>query len=222
MVEITVCGEAVERASAERATVTVQSRWSADTAEEALRVVSRAHAGVVDDARTHEEAGRAESWRADRVWLSHHHEWVGDDKARRLVHTANATVTITFTDFEALGTWIGQLGVEDAHEVGQIAWSLSEQTERERGRAARSRAVADALERAGDYAAAAGLGTPAVSAIREPGTTPPQPMPHAARMAAYTVGGAPESLAVELEAGEIEVHAEVEVTCVAEPQRHIA
>ena len=43
-------------------------------------------------------------------------------------------------------------------------------------------------------------------------------MLHAARMAAYTVGGAPESLAVELEAGEIEVHAEVEVTCVAEPQ----
>ena len=47
-------------------------------------------------------------------------------------------------------------------------------------------------------------------------------MLHAARMGALSVGGAPESLAVELEAGEIEVRAEVEVTCVAEPQRHIA
>lgn len=221
MVEITVCGTAVERASAERATVTVQSRWSAATAKAAMHAVAEAHERLVTDALGHERSGAAESWHADRIWISHHQEWVGEGQPRNPVYTAAAAVTVRFIDFEALGAWIGSIGLHQTHEVGGIQWSLSEQTERTLAKDARSRAIADAVERAGDYAGAAGLGTPIVDAIQEPGTTsPPAPIARArsSAMAMESVGAAP---AVSFEAGELEVHAAVEVRFVADALRHI-
>lgn len=221
MVEITVCGQAIERASAERATVTVQSRHSAPSAEEAMRTVAAAHERLVADARAHEAAGAAESWHADRVWISHSQEWVGEGQPRRSVYSAAAAVTVRFIDFEVLGTWIGAVGVHETHEVGGIQWSLSEETERARARAARTRAIADAAERAADYAAAAGLGTPVVDGIQEPGTTTPGPRAPKARMETMAFAASADAApAVAFEAGEIEVRAAVEVRFVAEPQRH--
>ncbi|MCH1883585.1 SIMPL domain-containing protein [Agrococcus sp. ARC_14] len=221
MVEITVCGTAVERASAERATVTVQSRWSAPRPDEAMRAVAEAHERLITDAKGHESAGAAESWHADRVWISHHEEWVGEGQPRRSVYTAAASVTVRFRDFEVLGTWIGVVGLHQTHEVGGIAWSLSEETERERAKAARTRAIADAVERAGDYASAAGLGAPVVDAIQEPGTTPPAPPRGKARMATMAMESADAAPAVSLEAGELEVRAAVEVRFVADALRHV-
>lgn len=222
MVEITVCGQAIERASAERASVTVQSRWNAASAEEAMRAVAQAHERLVTDAKAHQAAGAAESWHADRIWITHQQEWVGEGLPRRSVYTAAASVTVRFIDFEVLGAWIGRVGVHQTHEVGGIQWSLSDETERERSRAARTRAIADAVERAADYAAAAGLGTPVVDGIQEPGTTPPQVRAGKARMETMAFTASADSApAVSLEAGEIEVKAAVEVRFVSEPLRHV-
>lgn len=221
MVEITVCGQAVERASAERASVTVQSRWSAPSARAAMEAVATAHERLVADAKAHEAAGAAESWHADRVWISHSQEWVGEGEPRRSVYTAAASVTVCFIDFEVLGSWIGSIGVHETHEVGGIAWSLSDETERARARAARTRAIADAVERAADYADAAALGTPVVDAIQEPGTTPPSPRAGGARMESMAFAASADAgPAVSFEAGEIEVHAAVEVRFVAEARQH--
>lgn len=222
MVEITVCGSALERASAERATVTVHSRWSAASAQTAMHAVAEAHERLVSDAKAQEASGAAESWHADRVWISHHEEWVGEGLPRRSVYTASAAVTVRFIDFEVLGSWVGSVGVHPTHEVGGIQWSLSVETERQLAKAARTRAVADAVERAGDYAAAAGLGTPVVDGLQEPGTTSPVPRAGSARMETMALAAAPDAgPAISFEPGEIEVHAAVEVRFVAEPQRHI-
>lgn len=217
MVEITVCGRAVERASAERATVTVHSRWSAPSAKDAMHAVADAHARLVQDAEAHEASGAAESWHADRVWIGHHQEWVGEGEPRRSVHTASAAVTVRFRDFEALGAWIGSVGVHRTHEVGAVEWSLSEQTARERARTARSRAIADAVERAADYAAAAGLSGPVVDGIREPDAAPPASREGRARVATMALEAADAGPAISFEAGQLEVHAAVEVRFVAGP-----
>lgn len=210
MVEITVEGEAVRRAAAERARITVQSRWQAEAPEAAMGAVTAAHQSVVDDAKRLVDAGSAESWHADRVWLSHHREWVGEGQPQRTVYTAAAAVTATFVDLDALGRWLASLGGEQVHEVGEIAWTLTEETERTLARGARQDAVADAVERAADYAAAASLGPVRVVAIREPGLAQPGPSPKARgveMMAMADAGGAP----VALRAGEVEVRAAVEV-----------
>ncbi|WP_413316279.1 SIMPL domain-containing protein [Agrococcus sp. 1P02AA] len=218
MVDITVRGTAIERASAELATVTVRARASAASPEAAMRTVADAHERLVADARGHVQAGAAASWHADRAWISHHEEWVGEGEPRRSVFTAAAAVTVRFTDFEALGAWIGAVGMHEAHEVGGIEWSLTDATERERSRLARTRAIADAVERAADYASAAGLATPVVDAIQEPGTiSPPLPMAKGAPRMAMLSAEADAAPTVSLEAGEIEVGATVEVRFVADP-----
>ncbi|UOW00145.1 SIMPL domain-containing protein [Agrococcus sp. SCSIO52902] len=218
MVEILVTGEAVERAAAERATVTVQSRWQADAPEAAMTLVAKAHSRVSAEARAFAESGAVDTWHADRVWVSHHREWVGEGQPQRLVFTASASVTATFVDVEALGTWIGELGAEQVHEVGGIAWSLAEGTERELASRARSRAIADAVARAADYAEAAGLGAPVVRSIREPGVEPPRPLlaKRQRGVESMVLGAADAGGAVELAAGDIEVQALVEVGFSAE------
>ncbi|MGM1030094.1 MAG: SIMPL domain-containing protein [Actinomycetota bacterium] len=220
MVEILVRGEAVERAPAERASVTVQSRWQADAPDEAMGLVGEAHARVAAEARAFAESGAVESWHADRVWVSHHREWVGEGQPQRLVFTASAAVTATFVDVDALGAWIGELGALQVHEVSGIDWSLAEGTERELAARARARAIDDAVTRAGDYAGAAGLAAPAIASIREPEAQSGGPRPPLAKrrgaelMAASEAGGA-----IELSAGELEVRAVIEVGFAASADR---
>lgn len=220
MVEILVRGEAVERAAAERASVTVQSRWQADAPDAAMALVAKAHARVAAEARAFADSGAAESWHADRVWVAHHREWVGEGQPPRLVFTASASVTATFVDVDALGAWIGDLGAGQVHEVSGIEWTLADGTQRELGSRARARAVEDAVARAADYARAASLGTPVITSIREPETGDGGPRPFSAKgrgielMAAGDAGGA-----IELSAGELEVRAAVEVGFAAEPDR---
>lgn len=205
-------GEAALRAAAERATVTVHSRWQADSPDAAMSAVTTAHAAAAERARELADAGAIESWHADRAWVSHHREWVGEGLPQRLVFTASAAVTATFLDVDALGAWIGELGRAPEHEVGGVTWSLAEETERRLAGRARALAIEDARERAADYARAAGLGDPAITAIREPDLDAPGPLGKGrARaegvMLASADGGAP----VALTAGEIEVEAAVEV-----------
>ncbi|ERG62924.1 hypothetical protein L332_00385 [Agrococcus pavilionensis RW1] len=212
MVEILVRGEAALRAAAERATVTVHSRWQADAPDAAMTAVTTAHAAAVERARALAAAGAIESWHADRAWVSHHREWVGEGLPQRLVFTASAALTATFVDVDALGAWIGELGSAPEHEVGGVTWSLAEETERRLSSRARELAVEDARARAADYARAAALDEPAITAIREPDPAPARPFGKArggaeAAMLASADGSAP----VALSAGEIEVEAAVEV-----------
>lgn len=208
MVEITVRGEAVRRAAAERARLTVQSRWQAEQPEAAMAAVQDAHARVVDEVRDLVEGGAAESWHADRVWLSHHREWVAEGQPPRILYTAAASVTATFVDLDALGRWIAALGRDEVHELGEIEWTLTDATHRSLAQRARQDAVADAVERAEDYARAASLGAVRIVAIREPGTGP-QPLAKGRAMDVM-MASAPGGGAVELRAGEVEVAAAVE------------
>lgn len=219
MVEILVRGEAVERAAAERASVTVESRWHADAPEQALARVTEAHGRVVDAARAFAASGAVESWHADRVWVSHHREWVGEGQPQRLVFTASAAVTATFVDVDALGAWIGELGSSQVLEVGGIAWSLAETTQRRLGGHARARAVEDAVARAADYARAAGLSTPVITSIREPAADDGAPRLLAAKGRGVELMAAADAGAIELSAGELEVCAIVEVGFTADPVR---
>lgn len=211
MTSITVVGKGLERAAAERASVVVRSRWDAPTPEEAMRVVAAEHRAVAEDARGFVAAGHAERWHADRVWVSHRQEWVGEGKKSRLVFQAAAGVHITFVDFEALGAWMGEVGQKPVHEIGGIVWSLSDDTDRKLGSLARAGAVADATRRAADFAGAAGLGTPRLLSISEEGAAlrPSPAAPAAFAMRSGAVADAAPS--VELQAGDIEVHSKITV-----------
>lgn len=210
MTQITVSGLGVERAPAERATVVVQTQHRAAHPEEAIRVAAQAHATIAAQARAFVEGGQAERWHADRVWVSHHEQWVGDGKRRDLVFDAAASVHVTFVDFEALGTWIGAVATQPVHQVGGIQWSLSDATRHALGSRARAEAIADAQRKAVDFASAAGLSTPRIASIREGGAEEPVRF-KAQPMAATMRGSAVADTSIALEGSDIEVTSEVQV-----------
>lgn len=210
MTQITVSGLGVERAPAERATVVVQTHATAAHPEEAIRVVSEAHAAIAEQARAFVDGGQAERWHADRVWVSHREQWVGDGKRRDLVFDAAASVHVRFVDFEALGTWIGAVATRPVHQVGGIQWSLSDVTDHALGAKARAEAIADAQRKAVDFASAAGLSSPRIASIREGGADEPDRL-RAQPMAAMMRGAGAADTSIALEASEIEVTSEVRV-----------
>lgn len=210
MTQITVSGLGVERAPAERATVVVQTQHRAAHPEEAIRVVSEAHAAIAAQARAFVDGGQAERWHADRVWVSHQEQWVGDGKRRDLVFDAAASVHVTFVDFEALGTWIGAVATRPVHQVGGIQWSLSDATSHELGSKARAEAIADAQRKAVDFASAAGLSSPRVASIREGAADEPMQF-KAQPMGSMMRGSAAADTSIALEGSDIEVTSEVRV-----------
>lgn len=209
MTDITVLGQGRAQAAAERASVAIRTTSEAKEPAAAMYAAAAAHARVCDEARSHVATGAAERWHADRVAINHRQEWVGENRAPRLVFVASASVTVTFIDTDALGVWVGELGAQPLHELGAISWSLTDATRQRLETEARQRAIADAVARAADYAAAAGLGTPQIASIAEPAAAPPdapQPMFAMARGGVADVGSA-----IELAAGEIDVTASVSV-----------
>ena len=215
MVDITVQGAAVRRAVAERARIEIRSRCTEDAPGAAMQRATEAHARAVAEVRSLETAGAVDTWSADRAWVQHHEEWVGEGRRPRLRFTASATVTARFRDLDAMGALIGALGSREEHELGAAEWSLTDETVRALARDARAAAVADALERARDYATAAGLDEPRLESLREPGASPAPVQPHARAMATMAMPAAEAS--VELSPGQLEVRAAVDATFSAAP-----
>lgn len=211
MTQIIVSGTGVQRAPAERASVVVSTQHRAAHPEDAIRVVADAHAAIAAQARAFVEGGEAERWHADRVWVSHHEQWVGDGKRRDVVFDAAASVHVTFVDFEALGAWIGSVATNPVHQVGGISWSLSDETRHALGSAARAEAIADARRKAADFASAAGLPSPRIASIHE-GGVPDAPLfkPQAMAMG-MRAGSAASEPSIDLQGSEIEVTSEVRV-----------
>ncbi|MFC7432799.1 MULTISPECIES: SIMPL domain-containing protein [unclassified Agrococcus] len=211
MTQIIVSGTGIQRAPAERASVVVSTQHRAAHPEEAIRVVAEAHATIAAQARGFVEGGQAERWHADRVWVSHHEQWVGDGKRRDLVFDAAASVHVTFVDFEALGTWIGAVATMPVHQVGGIQWSLSDATEHELGSTARADAIADAQRKAADFAAAAGLATPRIASIQEAGLAEAPTFKARPMATGMRAGAAAPEPSLDLQGSDIEVTSEVRV-----------
>ena len=76
---------------------------------------------------------------------------------------------MTFQDLEALGGFLDDVGTRDGVTVDQLSWALTDEQERDTARDVRRRAVLDAVERARDYADAAGFGDVTVVAIADVG-----------------------------------------------------
>lgn len=113
--------------------------------------------------------GPATHWSNDRLHTWFERPW--DQHGRQLspVHHAQARIRVTFRDLDALARFLDDVGSRPAVTVEEVTWALTEQHEREFARDARRRAVADAQQRALDYAQAAGLRGVTVTAVADVG-----------------------------------------------------
>jgi uncharacterized protein YggE len=195
---------------------TVYATVSADgpAVEPVLQLVASTVADITASlqARHDAAAGPVTRYAVEQVRKGAHRPYNQDGRQLPLVHTASASVTATFTDFDDLAGWIEQTAGMDGAGINHIEWALSDDHRLTVEREPRQEAVRDARRRAQDYADALGLGPVAVRTISDPGLTGPV---HAkvvmARAMAAPAGGPAE---ITLRPEDVQIESQVEATFV--------
>lgn len=166
---ITVRGEFQARYPAERATITGSVALDGEDRADVFARVSDIAAIVRERLAELKFAQSITSWSADRVQLWAERPWNNEGIQLDPVTHARVGFSATFTDFDALATWIGDSATTDGITFADIAWQLSDATRTAATAEVRSRAVKDAVAKATVYAQSIGLGTVRATALADPG-----------------------------------------------------
>lgn len=132
------------------------------------------------------------------------------DVSRILGYQVSNSVSVTVRDLDALGALLDAVVAQGANDVYGISFFLADTTAA--ARQARTAAVDDAMTKATDIAAAAGLQISRVVSIAERSSPPPTPVDFDA---ADVAESAPSSVPVQ--AGSTEITADVDMTFELEP-----
>jgi uncharacterized protein YggE len=217
-VEITVRGSHTREVPPERAQVRLQVGFDgADPDDVVARTTAAASAvqstvePLVDSAAgpvTESTSGQVRTW-SERPWNQ-------QGEQLPLIHHAQQSFEVEFSDFTALGGWLAQVVALDGVSVGGVSWTLTDERRDAVVAEVRTAAIHDALAKAESYAAALGLLGVAPIAVADAGmlgdNTPtgsgPVPMAMAARM--NDAGPA-----IELDPHDLAITAEVDARFVA-------
>lgn len=155
-----------------------------------------------------------------RTWSSR--PWNNEGRQLPLVHHASATVAVKFSDFAEMSRWIGThtAGTEGFRVTG-IEWALTAARRDQLNKEVRTKAVADAVVRAEQYAAALGFSRVRPVAVADAGMLGSGLVPSGGATAAFMraasapAGGGEVALVPE----DIEVSATVDARFVASAER---
>ena len=207
-VEINVRGSHSVTVRPERATVYAAVSADGPVPEPVVQVVAATLAEVTDHLESLHDQERVTRYSVEQVRKGAHRPYSQDGRQLPLVHTAAASVTATFADFDALAAWVGRVALMDGVGVNHIEWTLTDATLRAVEREIRQEAVRDAVRRAQDYADALDLGPVAVRAISDTGLSGPgQPKVLMARAMADSAGGPPQ---ISLRPDDLQIETQVE------------
>lgn len=173
MTRIAVEGQATRTHPAERGTVNLHVAFSGTLRNDVVEQVARTHTLLVEQAKAHVSAGAAERWDSESV-----HSYVYDDrvknsqaggKQRVRRFRASARLSVTFSDFEVMSTWLADIMDVDGVEIDRMTWALTDETRKALQAEARVEAAEETVVRAQSYADALGLGPVSPVAIYEAG-----------------------------------------------------
>lgn len=221
---ITVQGEHSASYRAERATVSASVRADGPRRDAVFTRAVEASDTVRNliESLHDPEAGPITRWSSDSVRVWSERPWNNEGTQLAPVFHAAVDFAATFSDFDALARWVESVVAIDAVTVASLSWELTDATRASATTEARSRAVADAVAKAGVYARSVGLGTVTAIAISDPGmlgdpsgSGGPQPVFARSAMKAQfdSVGGAQLALTPE----EIAVVSAVDARFIATP-----
>jgi uncharacterized protein YggE len=218
---ITVQGRFSALYPAERATVEVSVHREAAEREKAFGGTTAAAATVRETiiALHDPSGGPVTSWSSDSVQVWTEKPWNNEGKQLPPVFHARIGFTVKFSDFDALGRWIEAVAATESVTVESVTWALTEARETAVTAEVRSRAVKDAVAKAGVYAQSIGLGSVKALAIADPGMLgdPVHSAPAMGGMllSASKRGLQPDGPATSLKPDDIEVAAVVDARFVA-------
>ncbi len=156
---ITVHGEYEARHEPERATVQITVSHDGESRDVVLTHTAQLHtelqAGL---APLHDpNRGPVTEFSASNATASSTRPWSQDGAVLPLVHRADATLAVTFSDFGELSRWLADVSSHEGVTVHGVNWSLTETSLAEANKVARDRAVQNAVLKATGYARSLGL-----------------------------------------------------------------
>jgi uncharacterized protein YggE len=162
-VTISVRGESHVEAPAELGTVTVAVHASDRDGTAAYERVLTRTAELSAELTKLQESGAVVRWSADAVsrWWSH------EPKSSRRRYEVRQIVRFTMPGPEPIADWLSATADDQSIAPHGVQWSLTDQTTSRLLREMRAAAVAEARTRAQDYADAAGLGPPRLTALSD-------------------------------------------------------
>lgn len=211
MVGISVVGEASRFVRAERAMARVSVQHESEDRAAAVEATAAVHAELTREAEAHVASGSASRWQTEQVWVSTIQRYLKDSDTSIPVQVARVSLSVRFSDWEALSDWVTRISARDAVSVDGIDWVLTEAKERAVLSAVRVDAVHDARARASAYAGAIGHERISLEAVYEPGLRPSGGEPGGSGMsprmmkASFADAGA----SIELSPPELEVSASI-------------
>lgn len=172
MTTFAVSGSATKTSPAELATLRVTVAFTSSDRSAVRSDSIAAHATVTDEAAAHHDSGAATAWTADGVTTDSYREFVPGDTESIVRYRAQSSIAVTFTDFDVLADWVGDLAERPGVNIDGISWSLTESVRAGLLREVRIEAVHDAIAKANDYAAALDVVSPTLDAVFEEGLRP--------------------------------------------------
>lgn len=170
-IEITVQGNFTAYAPPERATVRLRVAHEGPEPSAVLAATTRAADAVRASITPLHDAssGPVTWWSSQQLYTSSHRPWNKDGKQLPLVHSARMDFEVKFSDFVAMGTWLGGLTGESGVDVSGIEWALTVARREKLVDEVRVAAVKDAMAKARSYASAFGLSTVRAIALADAG-----------------------------------------------------
>jgi len=168
---ITVRGSATARYAPEHAIVTGAVGFDGGDRDLVLNAATLTSDGLTArlEQLTDASRGPVTRWSAQDIHVWSERPWSAQGTQLDPVFHAQLAFTATFTDVDALSTWVDDHARIEGVAIHGVSWGLSPEAERAALRDVRAAAVRDARERAEAYATSLGLGHVQPIAIADPG-----------------------------------------------------
>ena len=156
---ITVHGEHESTHAPERATVTLTVSHEGASRDIVLTHTAQLHTELQSAlAPLHDDQnGPVTAFSANSATASSTRPWSQDGTVLPLLHRADASLTVTFSDFGELARWLAEVSAHEGVAVHGVNWALTKTSLAAANKVARDLAVQNAIEKATDYARSLGL-----------------------------------------------------------------
>ncbi|GAB17122.1 hypothetical protein GOEFS_019_00350 [Gordonia effusa NBRC 100432] len=214
MTEFLVRGTASQIYPAECVSVPLTAEFQESKSVVAHEKAVSLQSEIISAVRELEASGSVRKWSSDRVRSRSYRPTDHDGRLQPPVYRTSISVSVEFTDFDALAPFMDAWGAREGVQIDELQWAVLREN-RERYHAdVRADAVRNAIAKAQSYADAVDAGTVRALILADPGMLSPG-APTGGPVTRSAMFAAPAGPALEIRSGGVEISVSVDAQFVA-------